>query len=25
MPHRTKNCGIKCTFCARMGHSEDWC
>jgi len=25
MPHRTKNSGIKCTFCARPGHSEDKC
>ncbi len=25
MPHRTKNCGIKCTFCVGMGHSEDRC
>jgi hypothetical protein len=25
MSHRTKNCGIKCTFCARLGHSEDKC
>jgi len=25
MPHRTKNCGIKCTFCTRLGHSEDKC
>jgi len=25
MPHRTKNCGIKCTFCAGLGHSEDKC
>jgi hypothetical protein len=23
MPHRTENCGIKCTFCAGLGHSED--
>ncbi len=23
MPHRTKNCGIKCTFCAGLGHSKD--
>ncbi len=25
MPHRTENCGIKCTFCSRLGHSEDRC
>jgi len=25
MPHRTENCGVKCTFCARLGHSEDRC
>jgi hypothetical protein len=25
MPHRTENCGIKCTFCAGLGHSEDRC
>jgi hypothetical protein len=25
MPHRTENCGIKCTFCAYLGHSEDIC
>jgi len=25
MLHRTENCGIKCTFCARLGHSEDKC
>ncbi len=25
MPHRTKNCGIKCTFCTSLGHSEDKC
>ncbi len=25
MPHRTKNCGIKCTFCAGLNHSEDIC
>jgi len=25
MPHRTKNCGIKCFFCAGLGHSEDRC
>jgi len=23
MPHRTKNCGIKCTFCTGLGHFED--
>jgi hypothetical protein len=23
MPHRTENCGIKCTFCVGLGHSED--
>jgi predicted aspartyl protease len=25
MPHRTENCGIKCTFCAGLGHSKDRC
>jgi hypothetical protein len=25
MPHRTENCGIKCTFCVGLGHSEDRC
>jgi len=25
MPHKIKNCGIKCTFCSRLGHSEDRC
>jgi hypothetical protein len=25
MPHRTKNYGIKCAFCAGLGHSEDKC
>jgi len=25
MPHRIENCGIKCTFCSRLGHSEDRC
>ncbi len=25
MPHRTENCGIKCAFCAGLGHSEDKC
>jgi len=25
MPHRTENCGIKCIFCSRLGHSEDIC
>ncbi len=25
MPHRTKNCGIKCIFCTGLGHSEDKC
>jgi len=25
MPHRTENCGIKCTFCSGLGHSEDRC
>jgi hypothetical protein len=25
MPHRTENCGVKCTFCAGLGHSEDRC
>jgi hypothetical protein len=25
LPHRTKNCGVKCTFCTGLGHSEDKC
>jgi len=25
MPHRTENCGIKCTFCLGLGHSEHRC
>ncbi len=25
MPHRTENCGVKCSFCAGLGHSEDKC
>jgi len=25
MPHRMENCGIKCTFCTSLGHSEDRC
>ncbi len=25
MPHRIENCGIKCSFCAGLGHSEDRC
>ncbi len=25
MPHRTENCGVKCTFCTGLGHSEDRC
>jgi predicted aspartyl protease len=25
MPHRTENCGVKCTFCTGLGHSEDKC
>ncbi len=25
MPHRTENCGIKCTFCTGLGHLEDRC
>jgi predicted aspartyl protease len=25
MPHRTKNCGVKCNYCAGLGHSEDRC
>jgi len=25
MPHKTENCGIKCTFCAGLGHSENKC
>jgi hypothetical protein len=23
--HRTKNCGMKCSFCSGLGHSEDQC
>ncbi len=25
MPHRIENCGIKCIFCAGLGHSKDKC
>jgi len=25
MSHRTKNCGVKCSFCVGLGHSEDRC
>jgi len=25
MPHRTENCGVKCSFYAGLGHSEDRC
>jgi hypothetical protein len=25
MSHRTKDCGVKCSFCTRLGHSEDKC
>jgi len=25
MPHRTENCGMKCSFCSGLGHSEDQC
>jgi len=25
MPYRTENCGVKCSFCAELGHSEDRC
>jgi hypothetical protein len=25
MPHRTENCGVKCSFCSGLGHSEDRC
>jgi len=25
MPHRTENCGVKCSFCAGLEHSEDKC
>jgi hypothetical protein len=25
MPHRIENCGMKCTFCTGLGHSEDKC
>ncbi len=23
--HRTENCGVKCSFCSGLGHSEDKC
>jgi hypothetical protein len=25
MSHRTENCGIKCSLCSGLGHSEDMC
>jgi hypothetical protein len=25
MPHRTENCGVRCTYCSGLGHSEDQC
>jgi hypothetical protein len=25
MPHRTKNCGVNCTYCSGLGHYEDKC
>jgi len=25
MPHRTNNCGVKCSFCSGLGHSENRC
>jgi hypothetical protein len=25
MPHRTENCGMKCSFCSGLGHSEGKC
>jgi hypothetical protein len=25
MSHRIENCGVKCSFCAGLGHSEDRC
>jgi hypothetical protein len=25
MPHRTENCGMKCSCCSGLGHSEDKC
>jgi predicted aspartyl protease len=25
MPHRTENCGVKCSFCSGLRHSEDMC
>jgi uncharacterized protein YutE (UPF0331/DUF86 family) len=25
MSHRTENCGVKCSFCVGLGHSEDIC
>ncbi len=25
LPHRTENCGVQCTFCIGLGHSENKC
>jgi hypothetical protein len=25
MPHKTENCGVKCSFCTGLGHFEDKC
>jgi len=25
LSHRTENCGIKCSFCSGLGHSEERC
>ncbi len=25
MPHRTENCGVKCSFCSGLGHLKDRC
>ncbi len=25
MPHKTENCGVKCSYCIGLGHSEDKC
>lgn len=25
IPHKTKNCGVKCGYYARMGHTKDIC
>jgi hypothetical protein len=25
LPHKTKNCGVKCGYCSGMGHTENKC